>query len=345
MDETMLKVNGPVPAPNLPSTPFSYNGNDNVATLGRVIFYDKNLSLSGTISCGSCHKQQFAFSDNKQFSRGLYNGITSRNSSAIFSSPSHNKFWDGRAGNFDTAVFMPVMNHLEMDIFNLNLLPQKFSQLPYYPELFEKAFGTKEITIPFIREALASFAENIYSRNSKNDQNALNAKELMGEEIFTGKGRCYSCHNGSDFNGYSTSYENIGLEINYSDNGRGHLPENTNHCGKFAVPTLRNIALTAPYMHDGRYKMLREVIDHYNDGVQNHQNLSWALRDFTEENILSLEAQIDTMTTEQNFNMIFASFPPIKLNLAEEEKKALEAYLNSLTDVTFITDPKLSNPF
>ncbi len=213
MDETMLKVNGPVPAPNLPSTPFSYNGNDNVATLGRVIFYDKNLSLSGTISCGSCHKQQFAFSDNKQFSRGLYNGITSRNSSAIFSSPSHNKFWDGRAGNFDTAVFMPVMNHLEMDIFNLNLLPQKFSQLPYYPELFEKAFGTKEITIPFIREALASFAENIYSRNSKNDQNALNAKELMGEEIFTGKGRCYSCHNGSDFNGYSTSYENIGLEI------------------------------------------------------------------------------------------------------------------------------------
>lgn len=344
-DEALLKINGPVPSPVLPSTPYNYVGNDNVATLGRVIFYDKNLSLSNTISCGSCHKQQFAFSDNKQFSRGLYNGFTSRNSSAILNSQGHNKFWDGRAGNFDTAVFMPVMNHLEMDIFNLNLLPQKFSNLPYYPDLFFKAFGTKEINISFIREALATFAENLDSYSNKNDQNSLNVFEMQGKGIFNGKARCYSCHNGSDFNGYQTSYENIGLDINYSDNGRGNITKNTGDYGKFAVPTLRNIALTAPYMHDGRYKTLREVIDHYDKGVQNHQNLSWALKDFTEEDIPGLEIQLDTVTTQESLNIIFAGFPAVKLNLSEEEKKVLEAYLNALTDVVFITEPKLSNPF
>lgn len=320
-EDTMI-VNGNPAEPKLPPQPYNYpSSDDDIATLGRVLFYDKNISLNSSIACGSCHKQQYAFADNHQFSRGLYNGYTSRNSSAILSS-FHSKFWDGRAEDFDEAVFMPVMNHVEMDIFNLNILSSKLSRLSYYPDLFKAAYGDTEITVEKIRTALSEFLDNFSSFNSKYDTKPLNAIERQGFNIFTGKGRCYGCHNGFNFNGYDDSYENIGLEVNYADRGRGKITNDANDDGKFLVPTLRNIALTAPYMHDGRFKTLREVIDHYNEGIQDSKNLSWVLRDFS------------------GF-----SFPIVKLGLTENEKVALEKFLETLTDVNFISDPKYSNPF
>ena len=363
-----LVVNGPMLVPKLPANTYQYNGGfspldsniNNLATLGRVLFYDRNLSLNNAISCGSCHNQQHAFADNHQFSIGLNNGYTSRNASAIFSSPNHNKFWDGRAGDYDTAVFMPVMNHLEMDIFNLNLLPGKLSQLSYYPNLFESAYGTSEINVSRIRSALASFVESFQSRNNKFDKGIQNftAIELQGQNIFQGKGRCYSCHSGIDFNGYSTNYQNIGLEVNYLDKGRGKFTQNVNDDGKFMVPTLRNIELSAPYMHDGRYKTLREVIDHYSEGIQDSKNLSYAFRDlsglpgsttvplnnppntFVPDNSNPLPNNPTPIVIDNLYN-----FPVSQLNLTEDEKKALEAFLKTFTDVSFIADPKFSNPF
>ena len=145
---------------------------------------------------------------------------------------------------------------------------------------------------------------------------------------------------------------NIGLEVNYADRGRGRITQNTNDDGKFAVPTLRNIELTAPYMHDGRYKTLREVINHYNEGIQDSRNLSWALRDvpFIREDIQfiddSLIVFLGSNGNQQIFNtMNLSSFPIANLGLTEHEKDALEAFLRTLTDVDFIADPKYSNPF
>ena len=335
--DSELVVNGPAPTPKLPSQLFQYQSmNNSLATLGRVLFYDRNLSLNNAISCGSCHIQQYAFADNHQFSRGLNNGYTSRNASAILSSFNHNKFWDGRAGNFDTAVFMPVTNHLEMDVFNLNMLPEKLSYLSYYPDLFNSAFGTPEITVNGIRKALASFVGNLYSTNSKYDRGNLTAIEQEGENVFHGNGRCYNCHSGPNFNGYQTAYENIGLDYTYPDKGRGNISHNSTDDGKFAVPTLRNIALSAPYMHDGRYKTLREVIDHYSDGIQDSKNLSWVFRDFSDAGNMMVST-IDS----SNFYILPVSLP----NLTENEKTALEAFLKTLTDVSFVADPKFSNPF
>lgn len=345
-------VNAPAPFPKLPATPYQYLNNSNLATLGRVLFYDRNLSLNNIISCGSCHKQELAFSDNKAFSHGLFNELTARNTLPIVNSFSHKKFWDGRAGNFDTAVFMPVMNKVEMNMFDLNILPQKLSLLSYYPNLFKLAFGANDITLPKIRIALAGFLYNFISGNSKFDKGTLNAEEKEGKDIFYGKGKCRECHSGGNFNGYSTRFENIGLDLVYADQGRAKISLEEKHNGLFAVPTLRNIALTAPYMHDGRFRTLREVIDHYNSGVRNHRNLSYQLKDIEEllklpktELLLLMDTNHDGDITEEEAINFLSTKGPGKLNLTEHEKEALEAFLNTLTDNTFITDPKLSNPF
>jgi cytochrome c peroxidase len=342
-DKEPYEMAGTPQAPSLPAVAYQYDdGLNDTATLGRVLFYDKNLSLNNQVACGSCHKQQFAFAENKSFSQGLFNGYTSRNSSAIISSINrfangHNRFWDGRAANTDTAVFMPVMNDLEMHVFDLNLLPQKISSLSYYPALFQNAYGSPDITVSRIRNALAVFVDELHSNRSAYDRQELTALQQEGENIFFTKGRCYSCHNGADFNGYEPDYENIGLDVNYADNGRGRITHNENDNGKFMVPTLRNVELSAPYMHDGRYATLREVIDHYDHGIQDSRNLSPRLRDIP----------FDVLDT---FNFPTGSYDPsdypvVQLGLSEQEKVALEAFLKSLTDPAFVTDPRYSNPF
>ncbi len=335
-------INGPQRTPQLPAQPYDYGFTDaNTATLGRVLFYDPNLSLNNTISCGSCHKQQFAFGDNSASSRGLFNGMTSRNSSTLiaengtFFTPRH-KFWDGRAGSTDTAVFMPVMNELEMHMFDLNILPEKLKLLPYYPGLFAAAYGDPEITVARIRTALAAFVDALVTTGSKYDRGEMDAIALQGEDLFHDKARCYSCHNGQNFNGYETSYQNIGLEVNYSDRGRGYVTQNQDDYGKFTVPSLRNVEYSAPYMHDGRFSTLREVIDHYDHGVANSANLSWILRDIPETAFDSV-----TMPTDQNFSQ----FPVRRIGLTEQEKVALETFLLALSDPQFLSDPRYSDPF
>jgi cytochrome c peroxidase len=330
-DESVVNY-GPGPAPKLPSVAYTYvSGLNDLTTLGRVLFYDRNLSLNNAIACGSCHSQAHGFADTKQFSTGLNNGLTARNASAIVSSMGHHKFWDGRAANSDTAVFMPVMNHTEMDVFNVNMLPAKLSNLSYYPALFNAAFGTPTITVREIHQALASFIDDLYSMNSRFDisMNSFTLQESQGWALFTGKAKCYNCHNGNNFNGYQSDYENIGLEVNYADPGVGRITGNASDIGKFNVPTLRNIAVSAPYMHDGRYTTLSQVIDHYSEGIAASPNLSWVFRD----------------TAGVGFSANLMTLPPASLHLTDQEKKALEAFLNTLTDVSFLADPRYSNPF
>jgi cytochrome c peroxidase len=338
----------PLGYPKLPPVPADYALNsDELATLGRVLFYERALSLNNTISCGSCHRQENAFADNKRFSRGLHNGFTPRNTPAIigeenmFSMP-RKRFWDGRAAGLDTAVLMPVANTAEMHIFDFNGLTRKLARLGYYQQLFADAFGgDTTITVEGIRDALSVFCYNMMPENTSQVDEHLNALEQEGRSLFQGKAGCYSCHRGGYLNGYDSDFKNIGLDMNYADAGRSNITGNTHDAGRYIVPTLINIEKTAPYMHDGRFNSLREVIDHYDHGIQPHANLSYFLREVPDN-------FWDTLNWNPNMSLDdldFTPFPVKRLNLSEHEKQALEAYLKALTDDAFLTDPKFSDPF
>ncbi len=318
-------------APTLPAITYNYkdlnvpNGtttsnlvqkiNNEEATLGRVLFYDSHLSKNNSTSCGSCHEQHKAFADGKQFSEGLNGRTTSRNSMSIANAYFQNRyFWDMRADNLEEQVMMPIENHIEMGIENLESLPEKLASLEYYPALFNMAFGTETITEDRISKALAGFLKSMISLNSKYDQGIetdfanFSLKEKLGMELFIGKARCNSCHGGKILSGWSA--RNIGLDLNYEDEGVAN--------GAFKVPSLKNIALTGPYMHDGRFNTLLEVVNHYNEGIKNHPNLSWHLK---------------------------VNDEPLRLGLTDLEKEALVAFLETLTDEDYLTDLRFSNPF
>jgi len=305
---------------------------DHGATLGRVLFYDPRLSLNNSIACASCHHQEKAFADGKTISPGFENKMTFRNSMAI-NNPAlmSNLFWDSRRQSVKDMTLNPIKDHIEMGMEDMEYLTTKLSKFDIYPSLFKNAYGSTEINENRIADALAQFICSMTSFNSKFDQNQLvgfagfTTMELLGKSIFESKGNCMTCHGGINFDqtffngggGYEgdfsfSSTANIGLKLT-TDLGR-------NGRGLFKIPSLRNIALTAPYMHDGRFSTLEEVIEHYDHGVQINPNLS--------------EPLIDQNTGKA-----------VKLNLSNIEKKALVAFLQTLTDEKFIKEAKFSNPF
>ena len=345
--------------PILPSTPYDYlhSNNDNLATLGRVLFYDKNLSLNGSVACASCHQQEKAFCDNLQFSTGLEDLKTKRNSPSIFAKQGR-MFWDGRASSISNLMLKPIKNHIEMKFDNLDKLASKLSKISYYPDLFNNAFFSPIIDSTKIQSALAEFISNFTFSNNRFNQSqkfgtALNPSEKIGKDVFFGKGKCSECHHidgGGNLNGYGfTDMDfNIGLDQTYTDNGIGALTGNASDNGKFMVATLLNVEFTSPYMHDGRFKTLEEVVEHYNSGVKNHPNLSGTLRNteafnnMTEQQLLQLfDANHDGQLTEDEFS----SIAPQQLNLTDLEKKSLVTFLKTLSDATILVDKRFSNPF
>ena len=319
----------------------AFNSNEiknEVATLGRVLFYDPQLSINNTIACGSCHLQSKAFSDLGEGSAGFKGTTTTRNSMAITNPMlTRNLFWDSRTKSLQQMVLQPVQNHVEMGMEDLAFLAQKLQKTNYYAPLFKKAFGTEGVTPDGINTALMQFLTSMVSHNSKFDKGAktefanFNGLEAAGKTLFMSERLgCVKCHAGANFslgdeisqlstgNPYGGSgtdspegTANIGLNLVYKDNGKGN--------GKFKIPTLRNIELTAPYMHDGRFKTLEQVVEHYNSGIQSHPKLDDNLKDSKGE--------------------------PKRMNLTNVEKSALIAFLKTLTDNTYATDPKYSNPF
>lgn len=305
------------------------------ATLGRVLFYDKSLSLNNSIACASCHRQEFAFADNVASSRGYENRLTGRNSMAIqnltnsFVLNSSTGltgafFWDGRESNLQNLVARPISNHVEMGITDLNTIPAKLAKLPYYQDLFLKAYGSKEITMDKIGESVAMFMNAILSTNTRFDQRQqglyqFTALEAEGERLFNTKYECNNCHK-LFVGGYTGSeFIDIGLEKRNNDNGAGAIIKDPTFNGKFKLPNLRNVARTAPYMHDGRFATLEDVLEHYSHGIQDDPNLDFRLK-------------------EQNGK-------PIRMNISADEKKALVAFLNTMTDYTMLTSEKYSSPF
>ncbi len=313
-----------------------------VGNLGRTLFYDKALSVNNGVSCGSCHKQALAFSDNHQFSTGFENRKTTRNTQPIqnlsalstdgpFVGNGQALFWDGRQRFLHDMVLEPVGNHIEMGMRSELDLVDKLSASPMYAQLFQDAYGDAEVTVAKIRDALARFVGSMVSQNSKFEQSlfsgnsTLNSLERTGFNLFVDKYDCMSCHDVVSSQGYTEAFGdelvNIGLDASYADNGAGALDGmDASQNGKFKIPNLRNVALTAPYMHDGRFATLEEVIDHYSNGVASHPNLDERLRDPN-------------------------TGSPLVLNITPDEKTALIAFMHTLTDHSFITDPKFSDPF
>jgi cytochrome c peroxidase len=299
--------------------------------LGRRLFYEKRLSRTSTISCASCHRQARAFTDGRAFSVGFDGTPTKRNSMSLANLLwVRNFFWDGRANSLEAQAMVPLTDPHEMGQ-SMDSSVAKLRVGRFYDSLFIAAFGPGgdavatgggAITADRIARALGQFERTLISADAPYDryirgEYQLTAEERAGLLLFFGRARCENCHGGPKT--FDETFHNNGLDREPKDPGRAGVTGMGYDRGRFRVVTLRNIALTGPYMHDGRFNTLEEVIDHYNEHVEPGKTLSPTLRDTS--------------------NM------PVRLRLSVAEKKELVAFLRSLTDSTFITDKKFADPF
>lgn len=308
----------------VPGFPAIVQPNDNLATrqgvsLGRRLFYDPRLSLNNSQSCGSCHAPAFAFSDHgRRFSLGAEGQVGNRNSPALVNLAwSRNVFWNGRAEHLEAQAFQPVENPIEM-MEQWSHVVTKLAEDPAYPALFRAAFGDEEVTADRTVKAIAQFERTLLSYDSKYDR-ILKGEESFtpGEErgynmFFTEKADCFHCHVDYLFTDYG--FHDIGLD-NPPELGRAEVTNRPEDIGRHKVPTLRNVVFSAPYMHDGRFPTLRDVIEHYNRGGAGTPNQS-----------------------------PFVHFGR-GLNLTEQDKQDLLDFILTLTDSSFVSNPAFQDPF
>lgn len=289
--------------------------------LGRRLFYERRLSANNTISCGTCHVQNRAFTDGRRFSLGYDGTPTRRNSMSLANVLwTRHFFWDGRAASLEAQAVTPLTDAHEMGQ-SLDSSVRKLSAVPAYASLFSAAFGSAEITPERIVRAIGQFERTLISADAPYDrylhgEGSLSLRERRGYTLFFGRAGCGNCHGGPRI--VTETYHNNGLDIEPVDSGRQGVTGMGYDRGRFRVVSLRNIALTAPYMHDGRFGTLAEVIDHYSEHVAASPTLSPTLQDTGRK--------------------------PILLHLSVAEKADLIAFLNTLTDSTFITDPRFADP-
>lgn len=369
------------------NTPPSNPTTDHGATLGRVLFYDRQLSINGTLSCASCHQQDRAFTDGSALSAGYQGQLGKRNSMSLVNlrfNRSGKFFWDERAATLEQQVLMPIEDPLEMG----HSLPAVVSLLaadPLYRPLFQQAFGDAEVSAQRIAAALAQFLRSIVSLDSRYDQGRqavdsalepfpnFTPAENRGKQLFFGRARCALCHlddggslaDGRDqtVDGTAGPYEHDLIDYTFSpqrqtaffqlsratvnglemepyavppvrrlvdqqaqltpahafdaDIGYGAVSGRERDIGRFKASSLRNIALTAPYMHDGRFETLEQVVEHYNWSIHPHRNLDARLGGLGNSGIALPQDQVDDLV----------------------------AFLSTLTDPSLTTDPRFSDPF
>jgi cytochrome c peroxidase len=289
------------------------------ATLGRVLFYDPRLSANDRVSCSSCHQQALGFGDTLRVSPGV-NGTPSRKTMALANARFNATgafLWDERAPSLESQVLMPIQDTLEMGM-ELEALEAKLSAEPFYPRLFAAAFGSPEVTSEGISSALAQFVRSLVSSSSRfdavfatggaPDYSLLTAQELEGSQLFDSQG-CVNCHRA--ITQFADKANNTGLDLVSADDGAG--------LATFKPPSLRNIAVRPPYMHDGRFDTLREVVEFYDREVQDTPDLDPRMRDLDGS--------------------------PRRLGMTPGQVDALVAFLETLTDSTFLSAEKFSNPF
>jgi cytochrome c peroxidase len=276
--------------------------------LGRLLFFDKRLSQDNTIACANCHLAKFAFTDGKPVSTGIRGQKGGRSAPAsinrVFSSA---QFWDGRAATLEAQSVGPFTNPIEHGFANYDVMMAKMMKIPGYRKLFMQVFGEDKITIDNVGKAIASFQRTVLSGNSPADrfdqgqeEGAISAAAQHGLILFREKARCTKCHSG--FNFTDEKFHNLGLgwDDNKVDLGRYMVTKNAEDIGAFKTPTLREIARSAPYTHDGRFKTLEEVVNFYNQGgVKNpHQDPLIIPLDLTDEEKGDLVAFLHTLNGE-----------------------------------------------
>lgn len=275
--------------------------------LGRAIFFDKRMSKDNTIACASCHMAKKGFGDGMPVSTGIKGQKGGRSAPVSFNRVySKAQFWDGRAATLEDQSIGPFTNPIEHGFANHDEMVAKMKKMPGYRKLFQEVFGG-EITIQDVGRAVASFQRTVLSGNSAvdkydigGDQNALSDSAKRGLELFRGKARCTRCHSGFNFTDEKFHNLGIGWDDNKVDLGRYMETKNPEDIGAFKTPTLREIARTAPYMHDGRFKSLEEVVKFYNQGgVKNpHQDNTIIPLEMTDEEQQDLVAMLKSLNGE-----------------------------------------------
>jgi cytochrome c peroxidase len=308
----------PIPVYNFSQNPLTKEG----FKLGRKLFFETKLSKDNTVSCGTCHQPFAAFAQiEHNVSHGIEERIGTRNSPALFNLNWHTSFfWDGGVNHIELQPFGPITNPLEMDETLVNIV-SKLQADAGYKQLFKDAFGTEEVTTQKIARSLAQFMGLMVSSNSKYDKHMRNenggtftAQEQNGLNLF--KNKCSSCHTEPLFSDFT--FRNNGLELitntkGVIDSGRGIItPDEPSSYYKFKVPSLRNLKYTTPYMHDGRFTTIDQVLEHYATGVHQTPNL-------------------DPLLTSG-------------IPLTASEKEDLKAFLNTLNDEEFVKDIRFQEP-
>jgi len=299
--------------------------------LGRMLFYDPILSKDSSISCSTCHQQANAFSDRGHaFSEGLNGDLTSRNTLPLFNLAWFDSFfWDGRASSIENQVIHPIHDSKEMNM-DWETVVLRLNRSQFYPAYFYAAFGELPIDGDLISKAIGQFERTLISTNSKFDR-VLKGEVFLSKDEYAGyglvndqtRGNCLHCHT-TDGNGLGTTgkFSNNGLDnattiFDFKDVGKGEMTKIESDYGRFRIPSLRNLAFTSPYMHDGRFETLSEVIDFYSEGIQ-------------------LSPTIDTKIAFSDHG---------GSHLTTLEKSQIMSFLLTLNDSVFISNPAFSNPF
>ncbi|MBL7954823.1 MAG: cytochrome-c peroxidase [Flavobacteriales bacterium] len=311
-NDTLYPINLPADAP------LTVEG----VALGRKLFYEKALSDNYSISCASCHQQQHAFSDPRRFSIGTDGSVGRRNSMPIQNLAwDHGFFWDTRASSLEEQAFGPVRDHGEMRN-SWPVVVERLQAHADYPLLFKKAFGTDVIDSNLVVKAIAQFERTLLSYNSPydrfvhlGDHSALSEQQQRGMALFFGEAHCNDCHTGPRFNDHNV--QNIGLGDLNGDDGLFEVTGNEADRGRFKNIGIRNVSVSAPYMHDGRFATLEEVLDFY-------------ARD------------VDLSTPNLDPHMFAWTLGSVDLD--HQERADIVAFLHALTDEDFLTNPAFSDP-
>jgi len=276
-------------------------------TLGKLLYFDPRLSQDNTIACASCHDPFHGFTDPARTSKGVAGKLGGRNSPTVINRLfSKEQFWDGRAADLEDQAHGPLINPVEMAMPAHTDVVKSVKAIKGYSPYFQKAFGSGEVTMPRIAEAIAAYERTVLSGNSPfdrymaGDKDALSGSAVRGMELFNGKANCKTCHTG--FNFTDESYHNLGVGMDQAtpDLGRYTITKAEADKGAFKTPTLRNINQTEPYMHDGSEVTLREVVEFYNRGGLKNPWLSKEIKplNLTPAEVDDLVAFLDALTGE-----------------------------------------------
>jgi cytochrome c peroxidase len=288
--------------------------------LGKALFYDEMLSRDNSISCASCHQQGAAFVHaDHDVSHGIDDLLGTRNAPPVINMAWNPLFfWDGGVHNLDLVSIAPIENPVEMDETLENVLA-KLNKSNKYQQMFNAAYGTPEINSARMLKAMSQFMLMLVSANSRYDKYVLGDKSVLNSQEINGlnlvKSKCTPCHSSELFSDFSFRNNGLALRGNPPDEGRKHITLLSSDLYKFKVPSLRNVAITAPYMHDGRFQTLENVLNHYTTGVQNTANLD---------------------------NLLVRSDGTRGISLSAQEQQDIIAFLQTLTDESFIRDPRFT---